>query len=279
MASDVVTVTVSVTVSSPSVTSLVLKHGLSATAIALLLYGMKSGHLKNLRKRLFTLMVTRLTSDRMKAAVGRYKQPLFASLPTLHSADPSLRASGPGVLRILEIGVGDGANLQYYPSGCKLTSVEPNPYFESYFKQNGHQFPHVSIDNFIHASAEEMTAVESESIDVVVSTHVLCSVTHVANCLKEASRVLVPGGQFFYFEHISYDWGDNSLAYLCQMVCEPIWSLVSDGCKLRRDPRPLIADNFEIVKEEVVHIDDIYTLMKPHVIGIARKPQNNENYQ
>ena len=249
MASDVVTVTVSVTVSSPSVTSLVLKHGISATAIALLVYGIRSGHIRDLRRRLFTILATRFTSDSIKAAIGRYKQPLFASLQSIESADPGLRTSGPGVLRILEIGVGDGANLKYYPNGCRLTSVEPNPYFESYFHENGHNFPHISIERFIHASAEEMTDVESDSIDVVVSTHVLCSVADISRCMKEVDRVLVPGGQFFFLEHISFDWDKNPAAAFCQTVCEPFWSLVSDGCKLRRDPRTLIRDHFTILQE------------------------------
>jgi SAM-dependent methyltransferase len=271
MSTDVVTVTVSVTVTSPSVTSLVLKHGISATTIGLIWYGIKSGRFKQMQQKLFTTIATRFTSDRMKAAVGRHRQQLFASLQTLESADPALRSHGPGVLRILEIGVGDGANLKYYPSGCKITSVEPNSYFESYFQRNSEEFPHLSIEKFICASAEDMRDVEADSMDVVVSTHVLCSVTDVLKCLKEISRVLVPGGRFYYLEHISYDWDADWLSAFSQLLVDPVWSLVSDGCRLRRDPSQVICSQFTSVKHETVIIDDIYSLMKPHVIGVAQK--------
>lgn len=272
MASDVVAVTVSVTVTSPTISSLVLRYGVSAAAVALIVYGVKHGHLKNLQRRLFALIATRFTSDHIRAAVDGYKEPLFACLRSLESAEPLLRYCGPGVLRILEIGVGDGANLKYYPPGCHLTSVEPNPFFESYFAKNSYKFPHITIKKFIRGSAEDMSDVQSESVDVVVSTHVLCSVTDVDACLKEIRRVLTPGGQFLFLEHVAYTWKDNWVAALAQVVSEPIWSLLSDGCRLRRDPRPLIlANEFRLLKEKVVMIDAVYGLMKPHVIGIAQK--------
>lgn len=271
MASDVVAVTVSVTVTSPSISSLVLRYGVPAAAITLIVYAVRNGHLK-LQRRLFALIATRFTSNSIKAAVDRHKEPLFRSLQTLESVDPSLRASGPGVLRILEIGVGDGANLKYYPNGSQLISVEPNPFFEAYFDKNSHKFPHITVRKFIRGSAEDMSDVKSESVDVVVSTHVLCSVTDVDRCVKEIHRILAPGGRFYFFEHIAFDWKKNWIGAASQVLCEPIWSLVSDGCRLRRDPRSIIASNdLQIVTEDVVHIDDIYSLMKPHVIGVAQK--------
>jgi ubiquinone/menaquinone biosynthesis C-methylase UbiE len=46
-----------------------------------------------------------------------------------------------------------------------------------------------------------MPQVKSQSVDTVISTHVLCSVASIAETLKEITRILKPRGRFVFFEH------------------------------------------------------------------------------
>ena len=50
------------------------------------------------------------------------KRELFSNLRDF--AGPS------GKLSLLEVGCGPGANFQFYPPGCRVTCVDPNPNFE-----------------------------------------------------------------------------------------------------------------------------------------------------
>jgi len=48
------------------------------------------------------------------------------------------------------------------------------------------------MEKFVLASAEDMKGVEDNSVDVVVSTLVLCSVRSLEKTLQEVHRVLAP---------------------------------------------------------------------------------------
>ena len=249
-----------------------LKLGISASVLSILYFILRSSLCKKLRRKLFTEAFVRLSSRRIYSALHVYKRDLFSQMNNIVSRDPILATGGPGVIRVLEIGIGNGANLKYYPKGCWLLSVEPNPYFEDYFKTNSKLFPDVNVESFLKGSAEDMSEIPSGSVDVVVSTHVLCSVTDVDQSLREIKRVLVDGGQFFCVEHVLYDPKSHPLNYFMQRILEPVWSLLSDDCKLTRDLRFHLnsaAFTHDYVREVCVH--GVFHVMKPHLIGYLIK--------
>ena len=106
------------------------------------------------------------------------------------SSDPELRKKG--VLRVLEIGPGPGYNFEFYPSNSRLTVVEVNPHFKDQFFAKQIDHPHIQMERFIVGFAEDMKGVADNSIDIVVSTMVLCSVRNVDKALQEIQRVLAP---------------------------------------------------------------------------------------
>ena len=85
-----------------------------------------------------------------------------------------------------------GANFEFYPANSQLTVVEPNAFFEPLFYQNQSKHPDIKMEKFVLASAEDMKGVEDDSVDVVVSTLVLCSVRSLEKTLQEVHRVLAP---------------------------------------------------------------------------------------
>ena len=69
--------------------------------------------------------------------------------------------------------------------------VEPNRFFQPVFEENLKKYPSVKLDRYIIGKAEDMSAISDGSIDVVISTCVLCSVDNTEETLKEIQRVLV----------------------------------------------------------------------------------------
>ena len=123
-------------------------------------------------------------------SVKEFQRKHFEKIKNHKSADPELRKKG--ILRILEIGPGPGYNFEFYPSKSQLSVVEVNPFFEKQFFEKQADHPHIKMDRFIVGFAENMKDVPDNSVDIVVSSFVLCSVRSVEGALKEVHRVLVP---------------------------------------------------------------------------------------
>jgi ubiquinone/menaquinone biosynthesis C-methylase UbiE len=101
---------------------------------------------------------------------------------------------------VLEIGAGTGANLDHYPdSVASLTLTEPEaPMIK---RLVAHVADRSDPPMVLRAPAEDLPF-EDDSFDVVVSTLVLCGVSDQARALREIRRVLRPGGELRFIEHV-----------------------------------------------------------------------------
>uniref|UniRef100_A0A8C4LNA1 Methyltransferase type 11 domain-containing protein n=1 Tax=Equus asinus TaxID=9793 RepID=A0A8C4LNA1_EQUAS len=95
-------------------------------------------------------------------------------------------------LSLLEVSCGTGANFKYYPPGCRVTCIDPNPNFEKFLIKSVAENRHVQFECFVVAAGENMHQVADGSVDVVVCTLVLCSVENQEQILQEVCRVLRP---------------------------------------------------------------------------------------
>ncbi len=101
--------------------------------------------------------------------------------------------------RVLEIGVGTGKNLPYYPAGIEITAIDLPPRMLEHARQRAAE---------VNASVQLMTAdaralpFPDASFDAVVATFVFCSVPDPVLGLCEARRVLKPSGQLLLLEHM-----------------------------------------------------------------------------
>uniref|UniRef100_A0A8D2CWI9 Methyltransferase type 11 domain-containing protein n=1 Tax=Sciurus vulgaris TaxID=55149 RepID=A0A8D2CWI9_SCIVU len=174
------------------------------------------------------------------------KQELFSNLQDF--VGPS------GKLSLLEVGCGTGTNFKFYPPGCRVTCVDPNPNFEK----------------FLFKSLAENRHLQFDSVDVVVCTTVLCSVKNQEQILREVCRVLRPGGAFFFIEHVADE--HSTWNYFWQQVLEPAWYLVFDGCNLTRESwKTLERASFSKLKLQHIQAPLSWVLVRPHIYGYAVK--------
>ena len=131
---------------------------------------------------------------------------------------------------IVEIGPGTGTNFRYYPRGVRWIGVEPNPYMHPYLRRAGNA---AGIEVDVRQNHAENMGLADGSADVVVTTAVLCSVHDQARTLQEIRRVLKPGGQLVFLEHVGAD-RTTSLRKV-QGLVRPFWRCIADGCDPARD--------------------------------------------
>jgi ubiquinone/menaquinone biosynthesis C-methylase UbiE len=136
---------------------------------------------------------------------------------------------------ILEIGPGTGPNLSYFPAGVHWLGIEPNACMNPYLSRAMAQADAAAT---VRQGIAERLPVEDQSQDAVVSTLVLCSVSQPELVLREVRRVLRPGGQFLFMEHVAAERG-TGLRTMQQWV-QPLWGRLADGCHVNRETGKLI---------------------------------------
>ena len=105
-------------------------------------------------------------------------------------------------LHVLEIGAGAGANFAFYPDGTTVTCLDPGTHFTDLLIKNAARFPQIQLGELHDGFAEDMSMIESGSVDAVISTLLFCSVDNIDKCLQEIIRVLRPVGILVYFSTI-----------------------------------------------------------------------------
>ncbi|WP_319370901.1 methyltransferase domain-containing protein [uncultured Ilyobacter sp.] len=102
--------------------------------------------------------------------------------------------------KVLELGVGTGANINYYSKEVSVTGIDFSPKMLAKAKEA------IEKNHITNIKLEEMDiqhmSFEDNSFDCAVSTCVFCTVPAPVAGLKEVYRVLKPGGRVFFLEHM-----------------------------------------------------------------------------
>ena len=137
---------------------------------------------------------------------------------------------------VIEIGAGYGATFPFYPAAVTaVLALEPDPTLRCLAlpPPPGRRCPSRCREGV----AEALPAADA-SIDVVVSSLVLCSVAEQSAALAEAVRVLRPGGLLLFYEHVR---SANRLLGAAEDLLTPPWSRLAGGCHPNRDTAAAIA--------------------------------------
>ncbi|MCL6414916.1 methyltransferase domain-containing protein [Aestuariirhabdus sp. Z084] len=173
--------------------------------------------------------------------------------------------------RVLEIGAGTGASLPLYPKGIEeLLLCEPD---DAMRRQLDRRLSSQDWDlqiNLASFSGEQLV-VEDGSVDCVVSSLVLCSVSHQPSALEELFRVLKPGGILLFVEHVAAP--KASSRYRWQRRIEPFWKRMAGNCHLTRCTEQAIVDTgFVLDRVERESLRKAPPFVRPSIRGVARKP-------
>ena len=100
----------------------------------------------------------------------------------------------------VEIGAGTGLNLDHYPpTVTHLTLVEPDRHMRKRLRQ---RVARIRPDAAVLDARAESLPLPDASVDTIDVTFVLCSVADQTAALAEITRVLRPGGQLLFLEHV-----------------------------------------------------------------------------
>jgi SAM-dependent methyltransferase len=170
--------------------------------------------------------------------------------------------------RVLEVGAGDGRNFAHYPREVsEVLAVEPEPYLRRLASEAARAAP-VSIT--VLDGTAELLPLDDGACDSVVSSLLLCSVTDQETTLAELRRVLVPGGELRFYEHVMAHQSFGK-AVQAGLDASGIWPQLGAGCHLARDTvGAIVAAGFTL--EQVRRFTSgPGSLGIPFVLGTARR--------
>jgi len=105
--------------------------------------------------------------------------------------------------RILEVGVGTGKNMQFWPKDCKVSAIDLTPGMLDIARERAKKLNRASDDLFL-ADVQHLD-LPSGIFDTVIATFVFCSVPDPVQGLHELGRVVRPDGHILLLEHVRID--------------------------------------------------------------------------
>jgi ubiquinone/menaquinone biosynthesis C-methylase UbiE len=211
----------------------------------------------------------------MMADLSEFQHPRFARMYERISAESERRGTAQqrdralaGLSgRVIEVGAGNGMNFRHYPGTvAEVLAVEPDDHLRRLAEQAAEQAP---VPVRVVAGHATALPVEDGGFDAALASLVLCSVPDPEAALVEMRRVLKPGGELRFFEHVRSE--HPAFGFLEDMIT-PLWSRVGGGCHPNRDTTMAI----ESAGFSIEEIDRFYyaplRFFPPHahILGRAR---------
>lgn len=170
--------------------------------------------------------------------------------------------------RVVEVGAGNGMNFSHYPPEVThVLAVEPEAHLRGMADDRATR-AHVPVE-VVDGTAEQLPAADA-GFDAAVVSLVLCTVPDPARALAEIRRVLRPGGELRFFEHVRAD--TPGLARVQRVVDGTVGPRLAGGCHTSRDTAAAIERaGFAIERLERFRLPDTRVPIpaSPHILGVA----------
>ncbi len=139
------------------------------------------------------------------------------------------RAAG----QVLEVAIGTGRNLEFYPPDVTITGIELSPAMLDIARQRAAD---LGRDVDLREGDAQALPFDDASFDTVVCTLSLCTIPNHGKAIAEMARVLRPGGRLLLLDHIGSRWW-------------PVWAVLRlvelftarNGEYMTRRPLPMLA--------------------------------------
>ncbi|QHE52356.1 class I SAM-dependent methyltransferase [Pontibacillus sp. HMF3514] len=102
---------------------------------------------------------------------------------------------------VLEVGVGTGANLPFYPEQVNVTGIDFSEGMLKKAREKANKVGQRASVDLLEMDAQQL-AFDDDTFDFIVSTCVYCSVPDPLKGLKEMRRVCKPNGRIVMLEHM-----------------------------------------------------------------------------
>lgn len=141
---------------------------------------------------------------------------------------------------VLEIAIGTGRNLPFYPPEVRLTGIDVSPATLTVARRRSQ---HLGVGaTLLEGDAQDLPFPDA-SFDTAVCTLALCTVPDDARVVGEVARVLRPGGRFLLLEHVgsplapirAVEWVVEVLTFWHErdhMTREPLTNLRAHGFQI-----------------------------------------------
>ncbi|NDL58955.1 class I SAM-dependent methyltransferase [Phytoactinopolyspora mesophila] len=174
--------------------------------------------------------------------------------------------------RIVEVGAGNGMNFTHYPPEVtSVVAVEPEPYLRRLAWEEALR---AAVPVKVVDGIAEQLPLDDAEFDAGVASLVLCSVRHPAIAMAELFRVIRPGGQLRFYEHVRAT--SPRLSRVQRAMDATVWPSISGGCHAHRDTGTAIAEaGFIIEQMDSLRVPDtrLSPPTSPHIIGVATRPR------
>jgi ubiquinone/menaquinone biosynthesis C-methylase UbiE len=172
--------------------------------------------------------------------------------------------------RVIEVGAGNGLNFSHYPpTVTELIAVEP----EAFLRARAEGAARSSSARItIRDGTADALPVPDAAFDAGVASLVLCSVPDQATALAELRRVIRPGGELRFYEHVvSKRPGPARLQRIADRTIRPF---LSGGCHAARDTLAAIERAGFVVErsERFSFRPNPIDVTSPHILGTASRP-------
>jgi ubiquinone/menaquinone biosynthesis C-methylase UbiE len=169
---------------------------------------------------------------------------------------------------VLEVGAGNGLNFPFYPpTVASVVAVEPEPYLREQAVLAAAQAP---VPVRVVDGVAEALPLETGSVDAAVASLVLCSVLDQQRALEELLRVIKPGGELRFYEHVR---ALEPRGMRIQRLFDVVWPRIGGGCHASRDTLAAIEQAGFAIERCTRFAFKPFPFpfpTAPHVLGVAR---------
>lgn len=172
--------------------------------------------------------------------------------------------------RVIEVGAGDGANFAHYPASVtEVIAVEPEQYLRERAQAAAADAP---VPVIVLDGVGGQLPGDDRGFDAGVAALVLCTIPDPRQALAELFRVIRPGGELRFYEHViaHAKWE----ARFQRFADATFWPRIAGGCHLARDTKTTIEQagfQIETCKRFQFSPAPLFP-PDPMILGTARRP-------